>query len=66
MTQPNKEQRLAALNFLEKAASKFSPCPEPKALEEIYDLFDDDMLDNETNFQRKISTILKKYQYNEI
>jgi hypothetical protein len=66
MTQPNEDQRLAAISFLEKAASKFSPCPELKALEEIYDLFDDDMSDNETNFQRKISTILKKYQYNEI
>ena len=66
MAQPNKEQRLAALSFLEKAASKLSPCPDTKALEEIYDLFDDDMLDNETNFQRKISVILKEYSYHEI
>lgn len=65
-TQPNEEQRLAAIDFLEKAASKLSPSPDTKALEEIYDLFDDDMADNETNFQRKISAILKKYKYHEI
>ncbi len=66
MAQTNEEQRLAAIAFLEEAASKFSPCPDTKALEEIYDLFDDDMSDNETNFQKKINHILKKYQYNEI
>ena len=66
MTDTDEKQKLAAIMFLEQAASKFNPCPELKALEEIYDLFDDDMSDNETNFQRKIYDILEKYQYNEI